>query len=693
MRSLPILLLALTLVLPTPTSAQDAPAAGTPVRVLDDPAGDVQVGDTGQGLPTGGNPYVDIRTLDIEERDDLFIFTYKPEGVPAQPEAPILGSANHRIAFRHNNADFSIYIWRQVLVQTPSYYVDLAASYGGQEGGAYNALVATVGDAGLLTIEVPRLLLADADGAPPFPGRLLEGFAAYSDTGGGSICILECQELAHQHDEAVSTTPFEVKLGVEQSGHARLASPTPYRATNGQAGATIFEVEAHNLGTVAETFDLSTAKVPAEWKVRLPQAQVRLDPGASATFPVLLEIPFQHVHGRLQTFLVEMHSPTDPGTVGRIELGLHFVDPPQPAGHHNAVYLHSNVPTNELDAAIGDAISGNGPWATMNTLETDPLDAAVAVPGRFWDINTEGSTPRSIFRWFVPLSPGLRMGIDTDLTAVGDIHLPVGTTLPMDNTVLEGYLAVVVPESQYHGWLSWEESATVATIPPTAATSIAANGQAILEGSLLPAATGDLVPFHPGQQLVLVLNVSFDRPATFLAPEAPSLLPGGYLTAPLSDYSDPVDQTLSTLAGLSLTAKDGQDRRAPPDSTAVYTLELTGPAGEYRLAAYGTDQSWVRFADGDTVTVTDGPVTAYALVDVPSGTPDGTVADFVVEAAHREMLDARAVLRLRLTADPAAPAAEDVPQGVQDLQSPAPVAALLGLGLLAAAWGRRRVYP
>jgi hypothetical protein len=690
MRNLVLALLTLALVLPTPSFAQEA---GQGVRVLEDPAGDVDFADTGQPLPAGGNPYLDIRTLDVEERDEVFVFRYKTEGFPSEPEAPIVGSASHQISFRHNDATFWVFIWRQVLVQTPTYYASFAASYGGQAGGSFANLDIVVGDAGLLTFEIPRILLADAQGAPPFPGRVLEDFQAESDSGGSSICILECRELVKQKDVASSTSSFEVKLGVQQSGNARLSSATPYRATNGQAGTTIFEVQAANIGIVAETFDLAAVKVPANWKVSLPQTQVRLEPGATATFPVLLEIPFQHVHGRLQTFVVEMRSPLDAGTVGRVELGLQFVDPPQPAGHHPALFLHSHAARDELNTAFGALVAGNGAWASMNTLDKDDLDAGVPVSAQYR--GAEGDlAERSKFQWTVPLAPGLRMGIDGDMAGLGAIRLPVSTVLPMDNAIVDGALIVVVPEYSFDGYTYWEEGTetTIATIPPTAAVSIGANGQAMLEGEVRPHPAGDLVPFQAGQQMLLVLNVTFDRPATVTAPEAPALLPGGTLTVPLLDYSDPVDQVLSTLSGLSLTAKDGQERRAPPDSTAVYTMELTGPAGEYRLAAYGANQEWVRFAEGESATVVDGVATLHVLIDVPADTPSSTVTDFVVEAAHREMLDARAVARLRLVADPTAPAAENVPDEVA-LESPSAAVALLGVALLAAAGSRRRVYP
>ncbi len=79
-----------------------------------------------------------------------------------------------------------------------------------------------------------------------------------------------------------------------------------------------------------------------------------------------------------------------------------------------------------------------------------------------------------------------------------------------------------------------------------------------------------------------MLNVSFDRPALILGPEAPVLQPGGTLTLPLLEYADrlPLRSVVPGGQAEPLAAPDPASKGTPagPVSHAVLALGIAALA-------------------------------------------------------------------------------------------------------------------
>jgi hypothetical protein len=684
---LPALVLLLLLV-PQPSLA----AAGEPhgVRVLEDPQGDVALANpSGTPVPVSAEQFssIDILAADVLETEDGFFFTLWVAAFPPASPVPFTGG-QVALLFRHADVGYGVEYNMFSTFRSAALLVDPSLS------GQYDyqtELDLTVDEAAArMTAFVPRQLLGDRDGAPPFPGRSFEGFQALSQGAGfgGNIQVMDVSvESIHASDEAGSTSVLPILLGVRQDGAARLAASRPFRASNGEAATFIFEVEATNAGEAEAFYRLEAVRTPANWQVTFPQAQLRLDAGESILVPVLATVPFAHQHGRLASFLVEMKDLADPASVGRVELGLHYTEPAQPAGHHSQLFLHSRAP-DQFISALGTAFNVFGHDISMNTLEQDPLDQAAAIPGQFGGLQG-GTPPRVTFSWFIPLSPALQMGIDVDLARTGTLHIPVSTTLPMPAAVLDGYLYVYsfTPSDDEDDFFGTFEETPIAQLVPTAPVEVGAASSAAFDTAIVPLRSGDYLAYDPEANLVLQLNLSFERPALFTTPEAPVIQPGGHLQLPLLEYADPVDDLFTGDLGLALEPMGGAERRAPPGGATLFTVNATGPAGHYALLAHGPESAWVEFPAGDLHVEDDGAGRTQVLVRVPADAADGSVVDLVVEAAGGPADAVRSLTRLRVTVDATAPdeTALAAQPGAKDTPGPAPALALLALAALALA--------
>lgn len=677
----------LLLLAPPPGAGQGNPEG---VRVFEDVRGDVALQNpSGTPVPVSGSQFdpIDLLAGDFKEDGDGFFATLWIAAFPQGGTGFEGGEVG--LLFRHVDVAYAV---RFQMFNTQVFgYLESDPSLSGELDYLTDLEVTTDPASGRLTAFIPRQVLGDRDGAPPFPGRQLEGFRGESRGFGfgGTFSINGVEASGVQASDSAASAEglaFPVQSGVQQSGEAVLYATRPFRASNGEAATFIFEVEAANLGEDEAMYRLAASRVPAGWEVTFPQSQVRIDGEDSRSVPVLATVPFAHQHGRLASFLVELQDLRDAGNVGRVELGLHYTDPPQPAGHHSTLILHSHASA-PFEQAVNTAFNFGGDYATMNTMEDDPSDDGVPVRGQFNSFSSGGGFG---FQWAIALSPRLQMGIDADLTRTGTISVPIGSSLPMPGAVLDGYLYVYKVELDEEGFFDGYEEILLGHVVPTAPVDIAATGTQTFETLIVPDRAGDYIPYDPEANLVLVLNVSTSRPATFTGPEAPSLLPGGHLTLPLLEYADPVDDLFSGELGLELEPVGGAERRAPPGGATIFTVNATGPAGRYVLQAHGPESSWVEFPAGTLSVGEDGEGRTQVLVRVPSNATNGTVVDVVVEASGGPADAVRSLARLRVTVDESAP--DEAALAVVDEDKDAPgLAPLLAAAAVAlAALLRRR---
>lgn len=582
-----------------------APLAGA--QVAEDPAGDpaFETGDAQLTAPVLRSG--DLRLLEVEENVDGFMVWVGVESTSGTGAATPADATFYDVAM-----DFHGHPYRLDMTFGPSGEVWPPSAR------VVDAAEERIIDRPVLQIEAERVgafiergLLRDRDGAEPGIGDTLDEVSVvartvYIDQGASFI----------DHMPDTGTVSYEVAQGVPQTGHVRLGSPLPMRQSNGGAGTWVFGVTAVNSGD-PDTFDLAVADAPEDWEMRLPFDVLELE--GTQTFPVLVVTPFGHEHDDTQTFTVEAASRSDPSAVGRVALGIHYPQVPQPAGHHATLWLHSTDDPSGLDALVEPTSGWNpGLQAYMNALEADDNDAQIAVPAA--DSNL-AVLEDALYQWDIPLSPSLQIGLDFMPGQMGSLTFPIHTTSPLMGATLHGSLLHV-----------GEGTTVLADAPRVELGDLAADSDVIAELVLTPTPESDLVPFEDGAQMVLQVVLDQDTSAAEGPVRNPELMPGGVLHLPLAEYRDPVGGFLEIADGLRFDAGLSQSA-VNPGRTTVVPLELhnDGEATEVHFDVVGLLAQWVEVPE--PVRLEAGE---HASIDVaiaaPADAANGTVAELIVTA-------------------------------------------------------------
>jgi hypothetical protein len=745
-----LLVAALFLPFALPAAGQAPADAPGPVHLLDDHAGDVQVTASGQVAPSGGRfAAADVTGLDVAETQDDLTFTLKAASLQSGGDAPFVETIVYRIGFLHNDRQFRVLMVRSVF-QSASYTAQLQAFDGGR--GGYFSLTrmgAATADEGAGTISATfaKDLLVDEEGNAPQPQVPFTGWHVLATSlgtaffaQGNQLCLgpAGCQAPPNLQasdsmpDQGNGTADLALRFGVVQTGHARLSSPTPTRASNGEATTIVYQVTARNLGPASEMFMLGAAGAPGGWDVQLPAEHVTIPGNGTLVFPVLLTMPFTHQHGTYQFFVVTLTSMKDSGSVGRVQLGVRFSQPPQPAGHHNALWLHTADNQNFFDQLPGgeqasDATFGTGASLYMNALDSDPLDSHLAVPGQPCFHNAAPTVPpQASYCWDVPLSPGLEIGLDFDLNKTGTISVPVTTTPPMPGATLRGALDYFPPANATGGRNGLPrpgqntggppQPTELAQVRPKAPVDIQAGSSSaptILVADLAPTVQDPYVPFVKGASLVLHLEVDFTGMDVVQFPNQespPFIQPGGTVTElPLFEYHDRVNQLFASSSALMLAADGAQDRMVNPGRQVLFNLTLMNhgsASATVDLQLKGTNAEWAQvLAPAKTqVTLPAGSSLPVAVaVTVPKGAAasdgsgHGDMADLILSATSATDLNQRTLARLHVMVDGSRdwPSDEAAIQAMQGLKSkkgtPGLEMPLLAAALAVALLARRRI--
>lgn len=683
MRATAVVLLLLGGLLALPGGQAQAPG----LAVLEDKTGDVQmmVAGTPAGNPTGRFAAQDLVGLTVEETADSFVLHLKVASLTSAPEAPAAESALYTVAFAHGEVAYRVLFWRQV---------GQDADYGGQlqvydtgrgQYGSIERLPVTVdAPAGIMTAAVAREQILDENGAAPFPSRFLTDFRATSAglrITGQCWPMLPCQPLPTtavldaMPDQGVGPINVPVVLGIGQTGYARLFADTPVRASNGEATTFVFQVNATNLDDAKHYFSLAATGVPAGWQVTIASSVVELKAQQTATLPVLVTTPFGHNHGTFQDFLLEMVSLDDGGSVGRVELGVRYMATPQPAGHHNILYLHTAAVDGDptFNSVFGTLFGFDPQNLYFNTLtpEEDDNDAGTPVGGtsRFiWD--GPGSVPTGRFTWSIPLSPPLAMGLDFDPLGTGSIRILLNSVLPLPAAVLDGRIIHNIPLEpcdpredegcEYNGeddyFVGRGTRTVVALIGPSTPVEVGTNAANVaFEAPIVATPEGDYLPFQDGATLTMQLNISFQRPETPFGPRDMPKISGGSMTLPLQEYHDAVDTVFASSAGLMMHVDGSQQRQVNAGETAVFDLQLMNhgtEAATFDVSLTGPHVEWADVLGDARVTLAAGESRPLAIaVAAPASARQGDMADLVVTAANVADPTQRTLARLVVLVD------------------------------------------
>lgn len=640
-----------------PAGAQPEPEASVPHgSLLEDAEGDIEI-DGGESLPTGSAAHsgIDLVSMSIDEFEEYFLFRLRVADLQ-DGGLESMTPALFRAHFQYGEASYRI-----VITRGSDYDAGLEQAHDDDTW----QHVARVGvrsdpDDEALLVYVSRDDIANEVGMRPGPGRPLTGFFVTSEStdaprlvlAGNDIGLEEADDALANYidrmpDQGVGDQDLEPRLGLVQTGHGRLASALTIRDSNGEASTFVFNVEAHNGGENRDMFTLRTSDIPDGWTVRLPTTTIAIEAGENVELPVVLYTPSRHIHGELSTFILEMASHNDPSAVGRIELGLNFVETPQPAGHHNTLHLHPDKYLNRM---------------YMNTMQedVDRSDPDRTVSHRKCSsIGYEGDIGilQHEYCWAIPLHPWLTMGLDFDLDATGELVTSIRSSIPLENAVLSGRLwwsGAFGP-----GW-SHVDPILLAELTATTPIHVASETDTPFETTVVPTPEADYIPFsQPVAGLTLQIKMQVDLPnqdhASTLRPTnliGPQMQGGGHLRLPLLDYYDPVDEIFS---GRALLVAAVQERMVNPGETIVFDTTLQNQGGledAFLLDLAGKNAAWARLLHGRTVPLAGGASAPIAVaVTVPADAGDGERADLILEAAGSADQEARALLRLVAVVD------------------------------------------
>lgn len=532
----------------------------------------------------------------------------------------------------------------------------------------------TDGDAILAAI--PRAALAAPDGTVPPKGADLrdvmatariEQMRGFSCNGEEAVqaCGVKARDIFPNSGTA---GPFALQS--ESSalfGSLRIAVPTPVRSSNGQATTHLFEVTLRNEGPAPDIVALNPRDIHDAWNVAVPSS-VRLEPGQSRSVTVAISVPFAHQHSVLRSINLTVESSATPSSA-TLPLGIYWIDPPQPAGHHDTLYVHYDVAsTDDQDGLWMDTSAEPSTTGLINLFESiKPQGTAVAV---------------SSYRVGTPLGQGLSIGLDSDLTRQGLLRFELESFVD-GAFVFEGRLRFR-PNAQ-----EGQAESTVFSIAPLPVA--AKRGALAIEAPIQATAAGDLVPVRRPGQLLLDFWLNTTLPAAGSVPN-PSPLEAdfqlkpeaSFLRLPLLEYQDPVPKVASAVSFTLQPTTPVEVRRAP-GATALFELRAEGlPQG-----------SIVRSSEG--FEVRDAPDKGGRMVAVRFVVPDeaGGFQAFNGYVEAQSPLGEQVIVLLRVISDPSATdndvdAAAAIFDGDQEASGLSWLA-MLAVGALAVARRKKRL--
>lgn len=686
-------LMALASVSFLPAATAQGPGA---VLTLEDATGDVstQVG----GAPAAGGenayPGVDLVGLRVEETPFSVTVTVQVAALPKSSD-PGVDGVSYETGFVHNGREFRLTMSLALQAIAGGGFTTLHSRDGAGEWSMLWSSNEVLIDpaANTLTVDIGRDLLVDKDGAAPFPGRLLEGVhvraQSFFSNASATIFVVPTTLPQNVFDLLPDAAPFPslaVQFGLAQSGNARLTSATPFRASNGEATTFVYNITAHNLGDADDTFELEAMSVPAGYTVVLPVPVVAIPAASSISIPALLTMPFGHQHGAVASMVLELRSLSDAGSIGRLEIGVRFLAIPQPAGHHDTVFLH-RAPQDS--SALVPFFGFSGEY--MNTLEEDPLDAG----GNSYAMGFSSINDEYLHFWDFSLQPTLQMGLHVDPAKVGRLAIAVGTTVPQNQVHVTARLYA---SDQREFFFFGEEPDGLLARADSEPVDLGPQGEHLFELDVLPAEGVGRIPFAAGTNLHLGILVSTQGPPTLgLASEGPYLAPGGSARLPLQEWHDPVDEVLAALDGPGLSPLGPQERLVNPGEAVVFPVAIANPLSKSQRVDFevsGPNAAWATLTPDSIEVPANGVAQATVVVRAPAAAVDGDRSDLVLQAFPRDDPTSRGLLRLVAEVDTDADQVDDsaiAPTPSKDSPAPGLVPVLAGLALLALA--RRRGGP
>jgi hypothetical protein len=645
--------------------------------VIEDPQGDgtFHAGSLGdQTIPRESGMLIDVKALNVYEDQSGLAF--------AVDFFPLEAGGRNRavyvdIGFEHNGQSYVI------KAPPPDAGIGGAGLYRMDLAGGLR-LVKGVGgdwaqDGTRFNAAVDRNDIYDKAGAAPGIGSRFSNFAVQATGGQATIGPSGPMYAVDALPNPGQTASVYVgKYGLVQQGIARLSSATPVRSSNGEAATFVFPLRAENLGSSDEMFRLVWDELPPGWGVHVSQPVFTIPARGAVDHNLLVTTPFAHQHGVFDSFKVRLLAEDHPDAEGQVVIGIRYHEVPQPAGHHNTLFLHSKA----LSGFPGsDLVVGGSSYAYMNTLAEDPEDEALTVPA---DSNFR---PITNFTWTVRLTPSLEIGLQSE-EGIAKLAIALSSNVPQTEARASAELFVRRPGGGgiENVVLGSGQSAPFAMQPAQEVPIEVPLDMEVLRE-----------PYVQGSELWMTVFLATIQPTAVTAQEVPVLLPGGHLELPLLEFRDALPTT--QLAQITFEASTPVQRVANPGDVIVYTAALRNgapqpSAGELSIA--GVHSEWAHLVGPATYELDAGAERdVHVVVTIPPDAVASDVSDVVLRATA--VNSAEAIARFLTEVDTTNERGDDrelaeTLQGQPNARdSPAAGSVVLALGLLGlVAWRRRK---
>ena len=567
--TLPLLLLAFL-----PIAAAQSP-------LLEDPSGDVQgiVGGTTPVPASGTWTALDLMALNLTEDPAGFTFEVRLQDIGGDEARTDYGLTQVRLTYgactfvvnQYRSSDNAAYFGQLYVVQGQT--TSMVRGLRGERDLATDRIWTTV----------DRLDLA-CDGQVPGRGDTFTSVHALTYAAAPGVLgpgILRVGDLMPDEGEGADYT---VRFGGGAAQGARLETPTPYYSSNGEAATYKFDLSAGHDGAEDTRFRVFVENVPLGWNVTLPGEFVDLPAGRPVLFPIYVTTVFRHQHGSAENFQLRLQE-VDGDRYATVDLGVHFLAVPQPAGHHSQLFVHSNDWAGTA-GVVNAPLGGTGGYLTMNTMEEDPSDTKKPALGRseVAVLNSgvgTGALGASRFFWSVCLDPGLRLGLDFDLGRQGTVTVPISSTRPLPAAHLTGrllHLGSGEPTQYCSPFQYSQRETTVLAELDFGAQEIAPDGQAMYTATVQPLPAADYVEAEDGALMVLELTLTATGlPVGGLG--GANLEPGAWMQLPLNEYLGAVAIDMPaggtpTVPGFVPSAPESKDAASPAALLALAALAV-----------------------------------------------------------------------------------------------------------------------
>lgn len=478
----------------------------------------------------------------------------------------------------------------------------------GQDLPSFGRCVETVTDLSnhLIRLPVPMHLVRNESGVSFQPGMVLEDVYATSHLMNASGA-----RIADRVPD-VDAARFRYPSG---GAMVSLTAARAMEPSNGDTATFAYRVYAINHDSKVQDLLLFSGDMPADWIANFPP-RLSVASNSSKDFPVILTVPFSHNHS--QTVSFPLHAVSSDGEVNAtMDLGVHFLEIPQPAGHHNKVWLHTDYPEPAAVSPESPAVAG---W--FNTLRTDPDPSTTdssAVHGQTLSPTT--------FRWVFPMRPALQVGLTFDKSGQGELNTMVRSDFAVQSAALSAVLEITGRRTQ-----------KILEGVSQAFALQAGQGTPVQVKMNVAEAVGT-IHFTPGANLRLSVQLQtttpasspFSRPGPVLDTKASSL------SLPLADYRVPAQ--LSFGNSLMVRAQGPAERDLNPGRQLIFPILVNNTSPNVfpaQLEVLGLNADWALASPARFSIPANGSKAIEVSVAAPVDAVSGERAELFVMAKSRK---------------------------------------------------------